>query len=996
MDHHHPHEHGSHLPVRGTIPRLSKLPMPRAVASSDNLKLSARSSMVGNIHHDELRKTSHIPRPLGENVNQSIRSRYGWLDRPVNPRSESPVRDALHDVQVTALDTTPPGSNHDSPVFETGNENSTASMAGTKEKHRTQQISPTPSSMALRPDSPTKRPFRPPGRNSPAKDMMALPSVVSPGEIYTPPKAFVKGQRSRIAKPLRDSRRSASSAFDVTYKESTGGPPSNLKAQTLKHRPTYGDRGAMSPTPASKQSLSSLFRDPSPTPRPCGKLAVSNVESPAALLKPRSRGENSLAPSTPPSKSATKAKKKASVQPDISVVAAEEAQAANTAKSSAALRETIAKAKAAKRKARESAGTANAPLAGPPGWPSDFAEDAVSLDGDNKGLLRKRIQQAVTSGHLNIAAMKLKQIPSEVMKMYEPENSTTNWAEMVDLIKINAADNELTDLEDEMFPDFAESDLTDDDERRCQFGGLETLDLRRNRLQQIPTGLRRLERLQVLNLSGNKLDNKAFEVIGQIPYLKELILADNLVEGTLELGDCKLEHLQVLDLHGNKVESFGVAGLSVLQNLKVLNIAGNKFSTLPWDTVPTSTLTELNISRNRVSGVLLSDALAFPELRTLDASFNELQRLFNNESVPEFPNLRSLILSGNKLIGVPSLTKCKQLYTLDVSENQVEEIPSEFAQLENLKTADFGNNNIRLVVPEIAMMINLSSFNVVGNPLREKKYLTMNTSELKADLEKKLEIEQSEKSPQEPSDNLTNSVSKGEYRYTPSNGTLDLSSQSIASLSVGEIDLSSPIHTLKLSNNELTCFPVDLLSHPSLKYSLQSLDLSHNPQLHPTEYLASELFLPNLKSLYIVSTGLTSLDSLTSNLKAPALTELNISCHRLAGHVPWVRAWWPNVNTLLATDNWFSSVDVEGVRGLEVLDIRNNEIETLPPKLGLLGNLPGSKEKTPGRLRVLEVSGNRFRVPRITVVEKGTEAVLKDLRRMVREEELTDEWRDVI
>ncbi|EXJ76757.1 uncharacterized protein A1O5_01265 [Cladophialophora psammophila CBS 110553] len=831
---------------------------------------------------------------------------------------------------------------------------------------------------------------------SPTKDITTLPPVVSPGEIYTPPKAFVKGHHSRIAKPLRDVRRSVSSAFDVAYKESTGGPRSKISAQTLKHKPTYGDRGTMTPTPTPKQPLSSIFRPPSPITRSNSKLAVSNVESSPALLKPRLRGENTLAPSTPPSKSATKARKDAPAQQAATVAVVKELQATNSPKSSAALRETIAKAKAAKRKARESNGTTAPPSSEASSWPSDFIDEAASLGGDNKGLLRKRIQQAVTSGHLNIAAMKLKQMPPEVMQMYKSENSTTSWAEMVELIKLNAADNEFKELEDDMFPDFSESELADDDESTNQFGGLETIDLRRNRLRQIPIGMRRLERLQSLNLSGNKLINNAFKVIGQIPHLKELIMADNLIEGTLELGDCNLEHLQVLDLRGNKIQSFGAEGLSRLGSMKVLNIAGNKFATLPWESLPISTLTELNVSRNRISGTLLSGTLALLELRTLDASFNELEKFFDSDNAPDLPNLRSIALNGNKFINLPPLTNCNQLYTLEVSENQLEEIPADLAQLDNLKTADFGNNNIRLVLPEIALMTNLSTLNIVGNPLREKKYLTMNTSELKADLEKRLEFEQSEKPSPEQSDNLTSSKSSGEYRYTPSNGILDLSSHSLVTLSVAEIDLSSQIHTLKLSNNELPSFPIDLLSHPSLKYTLQSLDLSHNPQLHPTEYLTSELFLPNLKSLYIVSTGLTSLDALTTYLKAPCLAEINISCHRLAGHVPWVRAWWPNVNTLLATDNWFTSVDIEGVRGLEVLDIRNNEIESLPPKLGLLGNLPGSKEKVEGRLRVLEVSGNRFRVPRINVVEKGTEAVLKDLRRMVKEEELTEEWRDAV
>jgi hypothetical protein len=98
---------------------------------------------------------------------------------------------------------------------------------------------------------------------------------------------------------------------------------------------------------------------------------------------------------------------------------------------------------------------------------------------------------------------------------------------------------------------------------------------------------------------------------------------------------------------------------------------------------------------------------------------------------------------------------------------------------------------------------------------------------------------------------------------------------------------------------------------------------------------------------------------------------------------------------LLATDNWFSSVDVEGVRGLEVLDIRNNEIEMLPTRIGLLGNKPGSVKER-GKLRSLEVSGNRFRVPRLAVVEKGTDAVLKDLRRMITVDEVPEEWQEFI
>ena len=121
-----------------------------------------------------------------------------------------------------------------------------------------------------------------------------------------------------------------------------------------------------------------------------------------------------------------------------------------------------------------------------------------------KGLLRKRIDGARTDGRLNIAAMGLKEIPDEVMNMYNLENingDASSWAESVDLTRFVAADNELETIGDDIFPDIDPRDLADDDDARGnQFGGLETLDLHGNTLISIPRGLRRLEMLTTLNL----------------------------------------------------------------------------------------------------------------------------------------------------------------------------------------------------------------------------------------------------------------------------------------------------------------------------------------------------------------------------------------------------------------------------------------------------------------------------------------------------------------
>lgn len=182
-------------------------------------------------------------------------------------------------------------------------------------------------------------------------------------------------------------------------------------------------------------------------------------------------------------------------------------------KSSLALRDQIAKAKAAKRAAAtkqlstvESEASEGAVI---PAGTFDFglADDPfnqqVRQDGA-KGLLRKRIDAARTDGRLNIAAMGFKQIPEEVMDMYNLDLIASQggaWAESVDLTRFIAAGNELELLSDDIFPDVDPRDNADDEEAKGnQFGGLETLDLHGNVLIALPLGLRRLELLTTLNL----------------------------------------------------------------------------------------------------------------------------------------------------------------------------------------------------------------------------------------------------------------------------------------------------------------------------------------------------------------------------------------------------------------------------------------------------------------------------------------------------------------
>lgn len=116
--------------------------------------------------------------------------------------------------------------------------------------------------------------------------------------------------------------------------------------------------------------------------------------------------------------------------------------------------------------------------------------------------MRRKVDTARSDGRLNISAMGLKDIPEEVLKMYDYEYNKDGeiaWGEVVDLTRFVAADNEIESIGEGVFPDV---DADDDIEEGMEpkFGGIEVIDLHGNNLFDLPMGLRRLGCLTSLNL----------------------------------------------------------------------------------------------------------------------------------------------------------------------------------------------------------------------------------------------------------------------------------------------------------------------------------------------------------------------------------------------------------------------------------------------------------------------------------------------------------------
>lgn len=811
------------------------------------------------------------------------------------------------------------------------------------------------SSMGQRPMSPSKRSGAPhkvqqPAASSPSR--RAVSSLVSrPTPEALKPEHVVPSSPS-----IKLQRPSNSTLSDATGDRQT-------TSKSLLGSKTYSARS--SKPRASLHGI--LAGPPSPAKDLTDRNETGQFDGPASDLSTRPKSSRPLGSGISHQAPRACAKHEATSQQ-----AAPDCDPRKVSTSSATLRKTIAEAKAARRAALQGGSSPSSGIKNADGGSARADARADSIEFGNPGLLRKRIDAARTDGRLNIAAMGLKRIPEEVMSMYDIETLNTSagaWYESVDLSRLIAADNEFDEIGDDMFPDvpLGATDEFNEDQKGNQFGGLETLDLHGNRLKALPLGLRRLEYLTTLNLSSNRLSNDCLEVVTQISHLRELHLANNALEGNLTEKTKNLPDLEVLDVRDNALVNLPVA-MAQMQHLRILNVAGNRLVSLPFAALAQLPLTEITASKNRLTGTLLPASIdELLKLQTLDVSNNALTSLTEN-CIFSLPSLQYINLSINRLSQLPDITEWTKLLTLNAEGNKLTSIPDGLVTLTNLRNVEFTGNSLTKLDNRMGLMDSLSVLRVANNPLRERRLLTLNNEDLKQALRERLAPE--ERPAGLEAEEIIDEQSSHQSSAWPvkTGGILDRSNTKLQTLDPSDLEAvaaSNAIRSLLLHHNLLAQLPASI---NILGATLTTLEVSHN-DLRSNTYLTSPLPLPHLKSLDLRSNTITSLTPLLTHLSAPTLSTLTISYNRIST-LPPLRPHFPHLTTLLASDNAISALAVEAVKGLHTLDVARNDIGFLEPRLGLLA----------GELKRLVVGGNRFKVPRYTVLDKGTEATLEWLR----------------
>ena len=245
---------------------------------------------------------------------------------------------------------------------------------------------------------------------------------------------------------------------------------------------------------------------------------------------------------------------------------------------------------------------------------------------------------------------------------------------------LDLSNNEMTSLETDSLPGGA---------------SLQELRLQKNFIRFIAPDVFLNSSIRRLDMSNNQINHLPSALLQSLP-LQSLLLANN----TLSVLDPDLltgqKQLELLDLSGNLLASSALSPLLTrdMFSLLELDLSGNLLDSLRPDFLLTlPNIQKLRLAANRLSSLQLSPSLF--QLRELDLSHNKLVKI-EADNFNGLESLTHLSLAANQIQTIHSATfrNASQILVLDISDNQLMDIPESLKYLTNLQSLDIGNNYI--------------------------------------------------------------------------------------------------------------------------------------------------------------------------------------------------------------------------------------------------------------------------------------------------------------
>jgi len=146
-----------------------------------------------------------------------------------------------------------------------------------------------------------------------------------------------------------------------------------------------------------------------------------------------------------------------------------------------------------------------------------------------------------------------------------------------------------------------------------------------------------------------------------------------------------------LDLHGNSLEKLP-ASIGLLKELKHLDLSGNELQLVPTSLGELSSLQTLNLNCNKLTSLPSLEHLA--SLSRLDVSHNQLNEL--PEGIYELEHLAEIHASNNHITAISAnVSKLASLKVLALNVNKMESVPAELSLCHKLKDLQLQDNSIK-------------------------------------------------------------------------------------------------------------------------------------------------------------------------------------------------------------------------------------------------------------------------------------------------------------
>ncbi|XP_017035690.1 leucine-rich repeat-containing protein 40 isoform X2 [Drosophila kikkawai] len=582
---------------------------------------------------------------------------------------------------------------------------------------------------------------------------------------------------------------------------------------------------------------------------------------------------------------------------------------------------------------------------------------------------------------LNVSHNKLSQLPRETYSLPELRHLNISYN------AFNELDPDISDLHMLEFLDAGHNNI------QSLPGGigflvrLTALLLPHNHIKELPPDLVNMRSLQKLDLMQNDLTCLP-EDMGLLRKLECLYLQHNDI---LELPNFEgNEALSELHASNNFIMTVPKAMCSNLPHLKILDLRDNKITELPDELCLLRNLNRLDVSNNTISmlPVTLSSLAHLISLQVDGNPIKTIRRdIIQCGTTRILKTLHERALAKAKEDGsdVAGSTLAAGISVTRLSGGQADdgELPNKYPdssyqqqqqhqfQYQHQCPCQYHQQHQGGVAPHGYMYKSLSQCQEYHEQIQRHLYKPESYQSSLASGQQSRECrgvmyQQQQQHPYQQKHHYQQQAVHPRWVYKLRHTrTLAVNLEELTEVpeQVFQIARNEGVHVVDFARNQLSTLPSGLQHMHDL---VTELVLSHN--------LIG--YVPQFISQFTRITFLNLSNNLLSDLPKEfgvlnTLRELNIANNRFE-FIPNGVFELQGLEILVASENHIKMLNVSGLKSmprLSTLDLRNNDIDLIPPTLGNLT-----------KITHLELVGNPFRQPRHQILMKGTEAIMSYLR----------------